>query len=656
MRKSLASIILVHGPRAGIWFKRTTFVVVFGALVLGSCYTAVKFWKYWEKMQRDKRLAAFASTLSKGFPPAAESDLPSEAGHWAIRETINHMVPDVHFADLSGRDGSLRDYRETVLVISMTSVGCPISKKLVPALARLSEGFRGKRVRFLLVNADSDPSRSELERHAARLPDWRYVHDSDNRLARALSARTTTETLVIDEAQTLRYRGAVNDQYDVGVNRTAAAAEYLHDALTAVLDRRAPKARVTPAPGCNLGLAPAAELSSPVTWHNQISRFIQYNCVECHRPGEAAPFSLETYQQVFSKKGMIERVLERGIMPPWFADESYGKWRNGRSISETDRHMFSEWVSGGCVWGEAADAPAPLKRVSGWAINQPDIVIDVDPQQVPAEGVLEWVKLPVAFAVTNDLWVSEAEIRPSEPEVVHHAMLFIEYPEDDPRGFAQTKGESEQSGGGTGFWLSYFPGRKTMVLPPGRGKLIPRNGKIYIQLHYTPNGTALVDRPKIGLKLLPSIPERAVVSGGIVKGDIRIMPNSRPKFVHSEVFDEDVRLLVLMPHMHTRGSAAAVFLKHLDGRHETLLSVTNYDFNWQVAYEFRQPLFVPRGTEIIIQHEFDNTSKNPWNPDPAKQLRYGYRTSDEMMVNFFDWESASDNPTSAHKRGRRPFR
>jgi hypothetical protein len=125
--------------------------------------------------------------------------------------------------------------------------------------------------------------------------------------------------------------------------------------------------------------------------------------------------------------------------------------------------------------------------------------------------------------------------------------------------------------------------------------------------------------------------------------------------VASAVFDEDIRLVALMPHMHYRGSAAQVFVKHPDGRFETLLHVPKYDFNWQVAYEFQEPQLVTRGSQIVIRHEYDNTPSNPHNPDPTKELRHGENTTDEMMINFFDWEPVSNEPPLADKY-RRPFR
>ncbi len=653
--------MLTNSVNAG-WRRRFWPFLKYATLLCGLAVVAVgvaaRGPKYYRKLASKRHAARLEALIADELqairqssyrePVVADDELPRPVS------TINRLLPDVPFVDLVGRNGSLREYRGRILVISMTSIGCPICKKLVPALSRVAEEHGDDQVQFLLLNVERDSSPEELAAHAKEFPGWRYVRDPDARLARALAARTTSETFVIDQAQTLRYRGAVDDRFDVGVSRPEAQAEYLRVAIRAVSQDRPVGLPVTEAPGCLLGLAPAEKVTEPITWHHQIARLARHNCVECHRPGEAAPFSLETYQQVVDKKSMIEHVLAERIMPPWFADHRFGEWRNDRYISDADLELFRQWVREGCVEGDPADSPVPVTQASGWTISKPDAVIDVEPQKVPAEGVLEWVKIPVDYAVPTDLWVAEAEIRPSVPEVVHHAMLFVEYAKDDPRGAAQTEGESADGGGGNGFWLSYFPGRKALILPPGRGKLIPRGGKIFIQMHYTPYGEEVVDRPQIGLKFLPGLPEKSVVSGAVNGNSmISIQANSRAEYVAAETVDEDINLVSVMPHMHIRGSAAQLFIRYPDGRIKTLLHVPKYDFNWQVSYEFPKPLLVTRGSQLIIRHEYDNRVENPRNPDPKQVVRGGGLTTDEMMCNFFDWEPAGEEPPPG--KTRRPF-
>ncbi|MGQ0634365.1 MAG: redoxin domain-containing protein [Planctomycetaceae bacterium] len=630
-------------------------IVVVGLVLLmvGGIYVGVRGVRWLKSRREAQELTALVTRAmeSLGSPRSTSN---SDEALPAIAETIDSLLTDTPFEDIAGKSATFREYRGAVLVVSMTSSTCPISKKLVPALNRLSAEFTDSGVQFLLVNTETDVSRAELAQHAEQFPGWRYVPDPEARLAQTLRARSTTETFVIDAAQTLRYRGALDNRFDIGVNRPVDEAPYLRDAILAILHGEALWRQTTPAPGCLLGLAPNENPATPVTWHNQISRLVRYNCVECHRSGEAAPFALETCAQVVAKKAMIEYVLDERIMPPWFADRAHGVWRNARLVTEAQRQMFRQWVAEGCAEGNADEAPMPLKHASGWSIREPDVVIDVPPQEIPAEGLILPRTVPVEFSVPEDLWVTEAEVRPSVPEVVHHITMFVEYAADDPRRASQTTVAGSDADSGKAMWMLYAPGRKSFVLPQGRAKLFPRGGKLSLSMHYTPSGTPTVDRTRIGLKTRQGPPEKPVMTGTITRGSFRIPPDSLVHFAQSEVFGEDARLLALMPHMHYRGRAAQVFLSRPDGRLETLLNVPHYDFDWQWSYEFVEPLLVTRGSRIIIRHEFDNRATNPKNPDPTQTVVFGDQTTDEMMINFFEWEPAGDEPAGGSPK--RPFR
>ena len=283
-------------------FKKSIFLVAFAMLAAGGIYAVAEFFKWREREKESAQIAALMADLGR---PNASETAPAGDKREAGETTINRMVPDTTFTDLSGRPGSLREYRTNILVISMTSTDCPISRKLVPALSRLPDELKDGRVRFLLVNTARDAKQADLESHASLLPGWRYVHDPEARIARVLSASTTTETFVIDEAQTLQYRGAVDDRFEIGVSRQTTGFTYLRNAVAGVSDRQPLALQATEAPGCFLGLPPTDAPKVAVTWHNQISRFVQHNCTECHRPGAAGPFSLETYPQVTANSAMI---------------------------------------------------------------------------------------------------------------------------------------------------------------------------------------------------------------------------------------------------------------------------------------------------------------------------------------------------------------
>ena len=82
-----------------------------------------------------------------------------------------------------------------------------------------------------------------------------------------------------------------------------------------------------------------------------------------------------------------------------------------------------------------------------------------------------------------------------------------------------------------------------------------------------------------------------------------------------------------------------------DGKEEVLISVPKWDFGWQTNYVLKQPKRIPAGTRLQVTAYFDNSTKNKFNPDPTKDVRYGEPTYDEMMLGFMDY--VIEQPTVA---------
>jgi len=99
----------------------------------------------------------------------------------------------------------------------------------------------------------------------------------------------------------------------------------------------------------------------------------------------------------------------------------------------------------------------------------------------------------------------------------------------------------------------------------------------------------------------------------------------------------DLSVYALMPHMHYRGKAMKFEVTYPDGRTQILLDVPDYNFSWQTSYDPKTPIPIPAGSKIVVSGYFDNSAKNKANPDPAKSVRYGEPTYDEMMVGFVDY-------------------
>ena len=564
---------------------------------------------------------------------------------------VGRLVPDIAFTDLEGRAGLLSDFRSSrLLVIALTSTTCPVTKKYAPALARLAQEFAAQNVAFLCIAPTATDSADDLRavaRETAR--PGRTVHDRDQRLAAALGAQTTAEVFVLDAARTLLYRGALDDQYGLGYALDAPRATYLRDALTAALaDQPAPIAATT-APGCALDLPSSTTASAPsaaatLTYHNRISRLIQQNCLECHRPGGVGPFSLATYDDVRSHAGMMRKQVTRGAMPPWFAappaaGES-SHWKNDRSLAPADRADLLAWLASDKPLGDPADAPLPRTFPAGWTIGRPDVVLAF-PRAVaiPAEGVMPYQTIRVETKFTADQWIQAYEIQPSAREVVHHVIVRVRPPGAGKRG----EKDDERSG----FFAAYVPGNTHAIFPPGFGKLIPAGSTLSFQMHYTPNGRATTDRTQIALRFASTPPRHTIQVTGLANTKISIPPGAaRHPETASVTLPATATLLSFLPHMHVRGQAARYAAVLPDGTRRTLLDVPAYDFNWQLQYQFAEPLTLPRGTRLIYTAWYDNSPANPANPDPTKTVLWGPQTFDEMMLGYVEYY-LPDRPLAA---------
>ena len=559
----------------------------------------------------------------------------------AAERGVGRLAPDLEFTDIDGSPGKLSDFKMSkALVIAFTSTSCPITKKYAPSLARLEREFGSQGVKFLYVNPTASDS---LESIRSVVKDngfaGRYVHDQAGKITAALGAQTTTEMLVLDAARTVVFRGAVDDQYGLGYALEAPRHAYLKDALAAVLSTQAPPTAATTAPGCALDAKPAAALAKDITYHNRISRLLQDNCLECHRTGGVAPFSMATYEDVKSHAGMIRKQVDRGAMPPWFAattpDEELSHWANDRSLAAPDKADLLAWLASEKPLGNPADAPLARTFPTGWQIGQPDLVLQL-PRPVPvnATGVMPYQTLIAETTLTEDQWVQAYEVQPTAREVVHHVIIRIH-----EHGTKATGGSAGNAAGEReGFFAAYVPGNSHATFPPGLAKKLPAGATVSFQIHYTPNGKATTDQLKLGLVFAKEPPRHVIHVTGLVNALFTIPPGATSHEVTSDIrLPFDATLLSFMPHLHVRGKAARYEATLPDGTKKLLLDVPRYDFNWQLHYQFAEPVTLPRGTTLTFTAWFDNSANNPANPDPTKAVRWGPQTYDEMMLGYVEY-------------------
>jgi len=430
-----------------------------------------------------------------------------------------------------------------------------------------------------------------------------------------------------------------------------------------------------------LGFASAAQAQTPahpeVTFHKDVAPILQKNCQTCHRTGDIAPMSLMTYQEARPwAKSIRQRVID-GTMPPWHADPNYGPFRNDRRLSEKEIATIVAWVDGGAKEGNIKDAPQPVDFTEGWRIGKPDVILSMDEYTVQPSGPDEYIYFRIRTNFTEDKYVRAAQIMPGNRKVVHHVLAYVQpaamgvpsrsdfesynravgqpifkndgeairvTPEapvyDDacglPNGGSALSGDL--TGGRRWVLVGYAPGSTPAEFDPGIAMKIPAGSDILFQVHYTRKAEAEKDRTSIGLVFAKQAPEKLMQTRWVQNYYFSIPPNAAGHIVKGcYTFANDVRVRSFFPHMHLRGKSMEFTAFYPDGRIESLMKVSKYDFSWQTTYILQKPLLVPKGTRIVVTARFDNSLNNRFNPDANATVRWGDPTTDEMMIGGMDY-------------------
>ncbi|HEV8146626.1 MAG TPA: thiol-disulfide isomerase [Bryobacteraceae bacterium] len=364
------------------------------------------------------------------------------------------------------------------------------------------------------------------------------------------------------------------------------------------------------------------------TFYRDVLPILQKRCQECHRAGEMAPMPFATFEQTRPwAKGIRDAVRSRK-MPPWFADPCCGKFANDRSLSPVEIETLARWAETGARKGESREAPAVRVWPARGNLDSPDATLSIPRAfDVPAAGALEYQSFVVSTGFREDRWIQAAEVRPGVRSVVHHVVVYIRDPGD-----TWIKGPTKSD-----ILSVWAPGSAPDTWPDGMAKLIPAGADLVFEIHYTPTGTPARDRTSIALKFAAEPPARRVLTLQL-NNDRFLIPAGERDYRVTAVgtLPNEALLLGFFPHMHLRGTAFEYTRLRDDGQPETLLRVRDYKFNWQLTYRLATPIALPKGTPLRATAHYDNSARNPRNPDPTADVRYGQQSWEEMMIGFFD--------------------
>ena len=555
---------------------------------------------------------------------------------------IGRHIQDFTLRDSGGREHSLRDYKDSkLIVVVFLSADCPLAKLYGPRLEDLAKKFAGRGVTVLGIHANAHESLTSLARYARENGlTFPLLRDVGNDVADRFGAKRTPEAFILDQGRAIRYRGRIDDQYGVGIQRHTVASQDLIDALEELLAGQVVSRPVTTPVGCliNRGAPPG---TGTVTYTKNIAPILQQRCLECHRAGQIAPFPLTTYKDAAGWSAMIREVVDQGRMPPWSANPKHGKFANDPSLTPSEKKVLFDWIDSACPEGDPADLPPPGPFGVGRTIPQPDLVVSMkEPFTVPAQGVIEYQFFEVDPGFKEDRWVQAIEIRPGNRAVVHHCSVFLR-----PPGSTQ---DVEVGTLGSFVLATMAPGTPATVLPEGMAKRVPAGWRFVFVMHYVTVGSPQTDRTSLALKFAdPKTVRQEVATKLMYDLDLRIPPGEANHQVSQTWrINNDVLLLSLFPHLHLRGKSFRYEAIFPGGDVEILLDVPQYDFNWQHRYVLSEPRRLAAGTLLRCTAVYDNSADNPANPDPTVTVRTGPQSWDEMFNGYFDVVLADQDLTA----------
>jgi len=546
---------------------------------------------------------------------------------------IGSPVADLRFKDIRYLTRSLSELGNArALVLVFTNTTCPIAQKYWPKLVRLNEAYREQGVLFAAINASEGDSIADVAQQAIefRVP-FPFVKDADGSCCRALGVERTPEVVVLDSDRTIRYRGRIDDQHRIGGSRPSATSDSLVEALNAILAGQAPATPETPVDGCRITLPSPAESAAPIDFATHIAPIFDTHCVECHRPSGGSPFSLIEGTEAIAHAAMIGEVVADQRMPPWHASR-HQTFANQRGLTHRERETIVAWTRNPQRGDETNRPPRRQFPSQDWEIGTPDLVTtSLQESTLPAEGFVDYRYEILPHVFLKETWISAAEIKPSNPSVVHHCNLGY-----------MSIGEKFSD---KNFITGRVPGGTAMRLEDGVAYRIPAGSVVGLQIHYTTTGKPEKNRMSVGFRFPRGEVQRELRHLQVHTSRFAIPPGAAAHEVQAvRTLSEAATGVGMFAHMHLRGKDMTFRALAPNGGSETLLVIPNYHYDWQQNYRFPAGTRTfPAGTKIEVTAHFDNSAFNAFNPDPTRTVRVGDQSIDEMMYGFFFYTRDGEN-------------
>lgn len=381
------------------------------------------------------------------------------------------------------------------------------------------------------------------------------------------------------------------------------------------------------------------QVPEQVTFNEHVAPIIFENCATCHRPGESAPFDLLTYNDVRRRARQIADVTESRFMPPWLPAPDHTDFQGQRRLTDTQIATLGRWAQQGAPQGDPANLPPLPVFTEGWQLGEPDLIVQLpEPYTLSAEGFDVFRNFVIPLPVQQRKYVAAVELRPGNPRVVHHAVMFTDRTQSSRRQDAQdqTPGfpgmDVASAVNPDGHFLGWTPGKIPLGPIEGLAWRLDPGTDMVLQLHMLPSGKPEVIQPTVGLYFSDEPPTDHLYHVSL-HNDFIDIPAGEQQYTLSNAYTlpVDVDVVSIYPHAHYIAKQMKGWAQLPDGTHRWLLDIPDWDFNWQDQYRYQEPIFLPKGTTLHMEYVYDNSADNPRNPHvPPRRVTFGLESTDEM--------------------------
>jgi mono/diheme cytochrome c family protein len=381
-------------------------------------------------------------------------------------------------------------------------------------------------------------------------------------------------------------------------------------------------------------------VQGPVTFNKHIAPILFQHCSGCHRPNQAAPFALLTFQDAHKRAKQIANITRRRIMPPWMPEPGFGDFLDARGLQADQIELIQQWTAQGAVEGEPSDLPAPPKWTEGWSLGEPDLIVEMpEAYTLPAEGADVYRNFVIPIPMPGSRFVRAVEFRPGNLKVIHHAFIRFDPTQESRRLDAQDPAPgfggihlpvSAQSP--DGYFLSWQPGKVATRPSEGLAWTLEQGADLVLQMHMQPSGKPEPVQSSVGFYFTDKRPTNTPFKIRLTSFDIDIPAGAKSHGVKdSYVLPVDAEVLAVLPHAHYLGKKIQGYATLPNGAKQWLLLIPEWNFNWQGDYRYAKPVALPKGTMLHMEFIYDNSSGNPRNPNqPPRRVQYGLQSADEM--------------------------